>query len=70
MAYYNATLAVDCGQPEAAGANGAVRFESTILGSIAYYTCNRGYILEGSATVVCLYTAEWSDGAPVCRRKY
>ena len=62
-------LAVDCGNPDEADDNGSVRFGDTTLGNTAYYFCNQGFILEGSATVECLYTGEWSDTAPVCRRK-
>ena len=69
MIYYVA-LAVDCGRPEDADDNGDVSYDGTTLGSIARYTCNKGYVLVGSKIAQCLYTGQWSYGAPKCRRKF
>ena len=61
-------LAVDCGDPDTPDENGSVKVGDTTLGNIATYKCNYGFILVGSSVVKCLYTGEWNDTAPVCKR--
>ena len=58
-------IAVSC-SPLDAPDNGFVRFSSNVRGSIASYTCNPGYQLQGIPTRVCQHGGEWSDEAPVC----
>ncbi|KAK4294511.1 hypothetical protein Pmani_032873, partial [Petrolisthes manimaculis] len=36
-------------------------------GTVVTYTCNPGYLLEGSATATCDHTAHWTSPPPVCR---
>ena len=58
-------VAVDCGDltdPE----NGAVSVVNTTLGSMANYTCNRGFDISGDVTRVCQQEGEWSGSIPKC----
>ena len=50
--------------------NGVVTVSGTLLGSIAQYNCNDGYVLVGDATRTCENTGHWSGTEPVCNRKY
>ena len=61
--------AVDCGQPDDPDDNGSVNVDTTTFGSTATYSCDDGYILTGSETVVCQADRSWSDTAPACIRK-
>ena len=63
------STARDCGAPEPSGPNGALSVGSTILGSIATYTCDIGHNLIGESVATCETDGEWSSGAPVCQRK-
>lgn len=36
------------------------------FGETVNYTCNEGFVMEGSQSVTCLETGTWSDGFPVC----
>ena len=60
----------DCGNPEVP-ANGKVTLQSgySTAGSLATQYCNLGSDLEGSTTIVCLDTGEWSDGPVTCTMK-
>ena len=63
-------IAVDCGDPDAPDDNGSVNVTSTTLDSTAIYSCNEGYIINGTKTVICQANETWSDTAPVCKRKW
>lgn len=56
---------VDCGLLEPP-LNGQVMAMGTTLSSRAMYTCNRGYILLGSATRSCQANGLWSGSEPTC----
>ena len=60
---------MDCGQPGSADDNGDVIVDTTTFESTASYTCDEGYILTGSDSVICQADATWSDTAPECVRK-
>ena len=62
--------AVICGHPPNPNPHSSVQVDATTLGSVATYTCDHGYDLVGTTAIECLYTKEWSDVAPVCKRKY
>ena len=49
--------------------NGVVEFTSTIFGSIATYTCNEGFVLNGNKKRECTVTGKWSGIEPSCYRK-
>ena len=40
------------------------------FGSVALYTCNRGYTVQGLDTRACLLTGEWSGVRPNCTGLY
>ena len=44
------------------------RLEWTVDQSVTY-TCASGYRLNGSATLTCLNTGEWSSDPPICQGK-
>ncbi len=61
---------MDCEQPDSADDNGDVIVDATTFGNTASYTCEDGYILAGSDSVICQADATWSDTAPECVRKF
>ena len=46
--------------------NGVVTFANTTFGSVATYSCNRGFVLDGNKTRVCQEDGLWSYEAPEC----
>lgn len=59
-------VAVDCGDlrdPK----YGQVDVSTTIFGSIATYSCDKGFQLIGKNARQCLINGEWSNEAPVCQ---
>ena len=50
-------------------ANGDVTVSGFTTGSVASYTCNINYLLDGSSTRVCGSDGQWSAEAPICRRE-
>lgn len=61
--------AIDCGFLDPP-ANGDVDLLDTTLGSVANYSCDRLFRLNGPETQICMENGEWSLNAPVCERKY
>jgi len=61
-------LFVDCG-PLDQIENGQMRLDnsSTTFGSLATYTCQSDYIMEGQNRRICKEDSTWSAKAPVCR---
>ena len=57
----------DCGMPEIPS-NGMVSYNSTVEGSMANYTCDEGYILDGVVQRICEENGRWS-GDVQCQRK-
>lgn len=47
-------------------ANGQVVWESTDFNSVATYSCNDGYMLNGVSEHVCQASGFWSDRPPYC----
>ena len=45
--------------------NGQLTVDSTLLDSVASYTCDSGYILVGDAMRTCTASG-WSGGNPIC----
>jgi len=51
-----------------APANGNVLLPSSLsVGNAAHYSCNTGYVLDGTAASVCLQNGAWTTSAPVCQ---
>ena len=64
------SVVVDCGvllgPPD-----GVVNLSNgTTFGSMATYSCNSGYRLDGNTTRICLSSGEWSDNEPICQCKW
>ena len=60
-------IAIDCGLPGNL-TNGKVNFTTTGLGSIASFSCDKGYQLEPFAGYFrfCLLSGAWSGQPPTC----
>lgn len=62
-------IVADCG-PLDDFDNGLVNTESgTTYNSVALYTCNEGYLLNGRARRTCLPSGEWALFTSSCIRK-
>lgn len=55
----------DLGDPT----NGAVLIEGEGEGSLATYTCDPGFQLNGEGTLECAADGKWSSSPPVCESK-
>ena len=51
-------------------ANGEVDLNGTTPDSVATYSCDVGFRLNGTSTRTCQMSAQWSGSAPTCDRKY
>ena len=49
--------------------NGKVVFSGLREGNYANYSCDSGYNLLGSPTIVCLSTGLWNPASPICYSK-
>ena len=49
--------------------NGQVELSDTVFGSIATYSCDAGYNLNGSMLRVCMASGQWSEEDPLCQSK-
>ncbi len=59
----------DCGPPTTPE-NGSVEiFPNTECGSIAMYSCVRGFLLEGEMVQTCQRDGQWSNQTPHCPRE-
>ena len=50
----------------ASPANGQVTLNGTAFGSIAIYSCDDGYVLNGNEMRICQSSGEWSGDEPTC----
>ena len=57
---------IDCKAPPTP-LNGQVEFSETLFTSRANYSCNNGYILNGSPVRLCTDTGLWSGPDPICK---
>ena len=62
---YFSTGVVIC-PPLPSPANGRVSVGPRTPGSVANYSCNTGYQLEGSVRRTCLNDGTWSEREPIC----
>ena len=51
-------------------ANGQVFFSSTVEGSVATYSCDSGFVINGEVTRTCGEDGTWSGEAPTCERMF
>jgi CUB/sushi domain-containing protein len=58
-------IAVNCGNLTDIS-NGSVTFSETTFGSIATYSCDEGFGLQGSTERVCETIGQWSGSEPSC----
>lgn len=49
--------------------NGKVDVSSIAVGSIARYTCNAGFVLQGLGARVCQSSSQWTGADPSCQSK-
>ena len=59
---------MNCGDPDSP-ANGDVSFTTTTEGSIADYSCDEGYDLNGLTQRICQSNNSWSESVPTCEGK-
>ena len=63
----NPATAISCGPPPDAPANGQNgTFNNTTFMSTVTYSCNTGYNLQGSSTLTCNASGQWSPSVPTC----
>ena len=58
---------VDCGNPGVPD-NGQAHGDIYTYNSAINYTCNEGYLINGSRSIVCQDNREWSNAVPGCVR--
>ena len=56
---------IDCDNPGVPN-NGQAHGNIYTYNSVIKYTCNEGYLISGSHSIVCLATGEWSSTVPKC----
>ncbi|CAI8036469.1 Sushi, von Willebrand factor type A, EGF and pentraxin domain-containing protein 1 [Geodia barretti] len=62
------TCNIDCGALEKP-VSGSVSFSNgTVMGSLATYSCDAGYAVQGNTTRTCLASGSWSATAPTCEK--
>lgn len=62
----SAPSAITCGHP-GNPANGRTNGSEFNLNDVVNFTCNRGYMLSGSARAQCRLNGQWSSTLPVCK---
>lgn len=62
----SAPSAITCGHP-GNPANGRTNGSEFNLNDVVNFTCNRGYVLSGSARAQCRLNGQWSSLLPVCK---
>ena len=58
-------IAIDCGDLSAPS-NGHISITATTFGSVATYSCDLGYTLDGSTSRICQSNGQWSGSQPSC----
>ena len=61
--------ALRCVDPPAAPVHGQRNATGLAIGSTVIYSCEAGYTLNGSSTITCMASTQWSGKAPDCSRK-
>ena len=57
---------VEC-SPLSSPVNGAVQMDGPMYSSMASYSCDQGFGLQGDATRMCQADGTWSGATPQCR---
>ena len=69
LQYYNSTLllflAIDCGGLSAPQ-NGSLQGSATTFPNMLEFSCDEGFILEGSASRACQANGTWSGNTTLC----
>ena len=60
---------IDCGSLKPP-TNGQIEVSTTVLGSLANYSCNPMFRLVGSETRICMENGEWIPDVPTCEREH
>ena len=60
---------MDCGDL-LAPINGSVTLNGTVEGSIANYTCDEGFLLDGPVVRMCGSNGMWSGSTPQCEGEF
>ena len=60
-------IPINCGNPGVPD-NGQAHGNIYTYNSVINYTCNEGYLINGTHSIVCLPYGNWSSGAPICSR--
>ena len=60
---------MDCGALTDLTNGKANTSSGNIVGSVATFSCNTGYILSHHQAVVCGADGRWSSDSPLCNRK-
>ena len=55
-----------CSDPGPAPINGGMNGTIYTYNSVIRYSCNDGYMVNGSEVIVCRANGTWSDGVPTC----
>ena len=50
-----------------APANGSVLYSDRVVGSVAQYSCDKGFSLVEDASVICQSDGTWSGEEPICQ---
>ena len=59
------SIAIDCGGLSVPS-NGQISITATTFGSVATYSCDRGYTLDGNTSRICQSNGQWSGPQPSC----
>ena len=57
---------LDCKEPSSDNAYIIVIVDSTVFGSVALYSCDKGYELTGDANRTCGENELWCGEQPIC----
>jgi len=69
--YYfkNFSVGVFCGQPDIPSNGRVDNSAGTSFGDVARYSCDTGYMLNGTAERTCQANGQWNGSVPTCERE-
>ena len=68
MYYYKLFIGVTCGLLTVP-TDGNVKENGSLIGAVAEFTCNAGYVLIGASSIICKRDGNWSSATPICQSK-